>query len=122
MRAIDLAACDAETGRRYLFQRVLALHWGLGRTEEADAMLVAARGLHELESWRQQVDGLRGEILAFDGPIAEAVALTEPLVRDPRSDAWARFYGVNAVVTQLGFSGATDDAIEVLEPYTALAA
>lgn len=103
--------------RHYVFQRVLALHWGLGRSAEADLMLREARSARSDSRWRSQIDGLRAQVLAFDGPLDEAVALAAPIVAADDADRWARLYAVSAVATDLICDGRTDDALAVLGPY-----
>lgn len=115
------SALQSELARHYLFQRTLALHWGLGRSDEADERLRAARPIRDDAAWRQQVDCLRAQVLAFHGPLDEAVRLAAPIVADEAADRWARLYGVSVVTTQLTFSGDTDRALEVLAPYIELA-
>jgi ATP/maltotriose-dependent transcriptional regulator MalT len=115
------AALTDELGQHFLFQRTLALHWGLGRSAEADEHLRAARPARDDDVWRQQVDSLRAQVLAFDGPLAEAERLAAPIVADPAADPWARLYCVSAVATELTFSGRTDASLATLEPFVLLA-
>jgi hypothetical protein len=114
-------ALQSAHARHYLFQRVLALHWGLGRSNETDLMLREARQASADPQWRAPIDGLRAQVLAFDGPLDEAVALAEPIIATGDADRWARLYGISAIATHLICDGRTDDAVAVLRPYFEIA-
>lgn len=110
---------DARVGEdaacRYLFQRVHALHWGLGRTAETRAYLERIRGSRPERWWPQLVQAVQAHLLALEGDLDQAVRLGRPLVEGKEVDERAMLQAASPVAMALSLHGRTDTALAVLD-------
>lgn len=112
--ATGALGADQRLAERYLLQRVQALHWGMGRTDEAKQYLDRADSARHERWWRDLVRALHAQVLAAEGGLHEAFALARPLVHDPGVDDCALVRAVSTVSTIHSLSGRTDSALAVL--------
>ena len=105
----DAAAC------RYLFGRVHALHWGLGRADDARCYLQRAGSSRPEPWWGQLVQAVRAQLLALEGHLDEALALGRPLIEEAEVDERARLQAASPVAMALSLHARTDSALAVLD-------
>ena len=109
------ARADEDAACRYLFQRVHALHWGLGRTAEAQAYLERARTARTERWWHQLLQAVQAHLLALEGRLDQALILGLPLIEGSEIDKRARLRAASPVAMALSLHGRTDAALAVLD-------
>jgi DNA-binding CsgD family transcriptional regulator len=97
------------------------LFWGLGRPEEADAVLRHAEAELSDERLRGELVAQRIRLVAADGRPAEALSAAEPLLADRGASAQARVHAAVAAAQALVSTGRTRRAIEVADAWLPLA-
>lgn len=104
----DLPAPEAALP--YLFARINALVWGLGRPADARALVERAAGWWDDPGWRRQVAAMRLMVLSASGASQEAAALADELAAAPGADPWvAGVVGTSGAIAWL-HSGRTERA------------
>jgi DNA-binding CsgD family transcriptional regulator len=79
-------ALPREQALAYLFTRINALIWGLGRGEEARRLVGRAARWWPDPPWREQLAGMRLMVLSATGAAAAAAELADDLAAQPRRD------------------------------------
>ena len=104
----------------YLFRRVSALVWALGRQDEARSLLDRADGWWPTTSWQHTVQAFHVLLLFDEGRVATAADLGAPLVAAAGLDGRTLFLASVAASMSLTFAGRTVEgqaiADRVLEP------
>jgi DNA-binding CsgD family transcriptional regulator len=103
--AIDLATRDEERAVAAM-SRVQALHYGLGRVGEAEAVLRDVATVISDPAWRDVLAGHRAMTLAFAGHTEEAAAIAVPLLESP--DERVRLRALSPAASLLTLGGTTD--------------
>lgn len=106
---------DERTSCRYLFQRVHALHWGLGRVDEARAYVERARGVRQGRFWQQLLQAVQAHLLAQEGRLDDALVLGRPLLEEPGTDERVRLQAASPIALALNLQGRTDTSLVVLD-------
>ena len=109
------AATDQRLAERYLFQRIQALHWGLGRTDDAKAYLERAGQARQEPSWHDLLRAMQAQLMGAEGHLEDALALAVPLAQDPGVDDGVMLRAVTTVGSVYALSGQTDTALAALE-------
>lgn len=111
-RAFELATDDA-TRTAIASRRASNLFRGLGRVDDADAVVEAAVARISDPGKRRDLDALRANHLVLAGDVARALELTDELLRDPGDAAFAQA-SLDAG-TALALAGRTSDALRHTE-------
>ena len=91
--------------------------FGLGRTEEAIAALVAAEEAVDDDGARDELRGLRFRLTSGAGRPLEALTLARPLLEDPTVRVQARLHAAVAAGEALAVSGGGDEALAISEAW-----
>lgn len=101
---------DEEERALAAIERIQSLYWGLGRSDEALAMLEAAEVALTDDTWRMLVRAARANLLGMSGRVGEAAAMADELFA-PGVDDLVRVRAVGAIGAPLVMSGRIDAAV-----------
>ncbi|HKA94071.1 MAG TPA: AAA family ATPase, partial [Acidimicrobiia bacterium] len=115
LRAVESDARTDEERAQISEARVGNLFRGLGRTEEAEAVTLAAERAISDPTLRAELNAQRAVHAVFAADMAEALALSEPMLDETRYPGRVVVKAALAAGTALALTGRTADAIRVAD-------
>jgi DNA-binding CsgD family transcriptional regulator len=107
----EAARSDPDAAVGYLVLRVSVLCAGLGRADDAAALLDRASGWGRGEAWRAAVQVQRVRVLVHQGRYDDAVSTASDTLEDPNGDDTAKLSAMVSVGSALMASDRTDEAL-----------